>query len=70
MYLNRDDCDKYVFHMQKNHKSKGGAVWGIIKKKTVSMFILHTRFIQGVSNNYKSWELQIMSQSLLKVLTA
>ncbi|XP_036094273.1 mis18-binding protein 1 isoform X2 [Rousettus aegyptiacus] len=33
--IDRDDCDKYVFHMQKNHKSKGGAVWGIIKKKTV-----------------------------------
>lgn len=32
--INRDDCDKYVFHMQKNHKSKGGIVWGNIKKKT------------------------------------
>uniref|UniRef100_A0A8C3VXW6 Mis18-binding protein 1 n=1 Tax=Catagonus wagneri TaxID=51154 RepID=A0A8C3VXW6_9CETA len=33
--INRDDCDKYVFHMQKSHKSKGGIVWGNIKKKTV-----------------------------------
>ncbi|XP_077617404.1 mis18-binding protein 1 [Crocuta crocuta] len=33
--INRDDCDKYVFRMQKNHKSKGGIVWGNIKKKTV-----------------------------------
>ncbi|XP_045143575.1 mis18-binding protein 1 [Echinops telfairi] len=33
--INRDDCDKYVFHMQKNHKSKGGIVWGNIKKKAV-----------------------------------
>ncbi|XP_075388223.1 mis18-binding protein 1 isoform X2 [Tenrec ecaudatus] len=32
--VNRDDCDKYVFHMQKTHKSKGGIVWGNIKKKT------------------------------------
>lgn len=41
LYSNRDDCDKYVFRMQKNHKSKGGIVWGNIKKKTVSTFILH-----------------------------
>uniref|UniRef100_A0A673T6T2 Mis18-binding protein 1 n=1 Tax=Suricata suricatta TaxID=37032 RepID=A0A673T6T2_SURSU len=33
--INRDDCDKYVFRMQKKHKSKGGIVWGNIKKKTV-----------------------------------
>ncbi|KAM5339165.1 mis18-binding protein 1 isoform 2-T2 [Glossophaga mutica] len=33
--INRNDCDKYVFHMQKKHKSKGGIVWGNIKKKTV-----------------------------------
>ncbi|XP_040332989.1 mis18-binding protein 1 isoform X2 [Herpailurus yagouaroundi] len=33
--INRDDCDKYVFRMQKEHKSKGGIVWGNIKKKTV-----------------------------------
>uniref|UniRef100_A0A9L0SI69 Mis18-binding protein 1 n=1 Tax=Equus caballus TaxID=9796 RepID=A0A9L0SI69_HORSE len=33
--INRNECDKYVFHMQKNHKSKGGIVWGNIKKKTV-----------------------------------
>ncbi|KAB1277791.1 Mis18-binding protein 1 [Camelus dromedarius] len=33
--INRDDCDKYVFRMQKTHKSKGGIVWGNIKKKTV-----------------------------------
>uniref|UniRef100_A0A9L0R1X4 Mis18-binding protein 1 n=1 Tax=Equus caballus TaxID=9796 RepID=A0A9L0R1X4_HORSE len=32
--INRNECDKYVFHMQKNHKSKGGIVWGNIKKKT------------------------------------
>ncbi|KAM6201411.1 mis18-binding protein 1 [Rhynchocyon petersi] len=32
--INRDDCDKYVFHMQKNHKS--GIVWGNIRKKTVA----------------------------------
>ncbi|XP_054546159.1 mis18-binding protein 1 isoform X2 [Talpa occidentalis] len=31
--INRDDCDKYVFHMQKRHK--GGVVWGNIKKKIV-----------------------------------
>nr|XP_045756739.1 mis18-binding protein 1 [Mirounga angustirostris] len=33
--INRNDCDKYVFRMQKTHKSKGGIVWGNIKKKTV-----------------------------------
>ncbi|XP_019307462.2 mis18-binding protein 1 isoform X4 [Panthera pardus] len=33
--LHWDDCDKYVFRMQKEHKSKGGIVWGNIKKKTV-----------------------------------
>ncbi|XP_036313923.1 mis18-binding protein 1 isoform X2 [Pipistrellus kuhlii] len=33
--INRNDCDKYVFHMQKKHKKKGGVVWGNIKKKTV-----------------------------------
>ncbi|XP_026921459.1 mis18-binding protein 1 isoform X2 [Acinonyx jubatus] len=33
--INRDDCDKYVFRMQKEHKSKGGIVWGNIKKKRV-----------------------------------
>ncbi|XP_053512809.1 mis18-binding protein 1 [Artibeus jamaicensis] len=33
--INRNECDKYVFHMQKKHKSKGGIVWGNIKKKTV-----------------------------------
>ncbi|XP_008071626.1 mis18-binding protein 1 [Carlito syrichta] len=33
--INRNDCDKYVFHMQKNHKSNGGIAWGNIKKKTV-----------------------------------
>nr|XP_019607281.1 PREDICTED: mis18-binding protein 1 [Rhinolophus sinicus] len=33
--IDRDDCDKYVFHMQKKGQSKGGIVWGNIKKKTV-----------------------------------
>ncbi|KAM9646189.1 mis18-binding protein 1 isoform 1-T1 [Trichechus inunguis] len=33
--INRDDCDKYVFHMQKKHKNNGGIVWGNVKKKTV-----------------------------------
>ncbi|XP_045655258.1 mis18-binding protein 1 isoform X1 [Ursus americanus] len=33
--INRNDCDKYVFRMQKTHKSKGGIVWGNIKKKKV-----------------------------------
>ncbi|XP_075860169.1 mis18-binding protein 1 isoform X2 [Microcebus murinus] len=33
--INRNDCDKYVFCMQKNHKSNGGIVWGNIKKKMV-----------------------------------
>ncbi|XP_037690858.1 mis18-binding protein 1 [Choloepus didactylus] len=33
--INRDECDKYVFRMQKNHKSNGGTVWGNVKKKTV-----------------------------------
>ncbi|XP_061015216.1 mis18-binding protein 1 [Dama dama] len=32
--INRNDCDKYVFRMQKTHKSKGGTTWGNIKKKT------------------------------------
>ncbi|XP_062946202.1 mis18-binding protein 1 [Cynocephalus volans] len=34
--INRNDCDKYVFRMQKNHKSNGGIVWGKIKKNTVA----------------------------------
>uniref|UniRef100_A0A8C8Z0B5 Mis18-binding protein 1 n=1 Tax=Prolemur simus TaxID=1328070 RepID=A0A8C8Z0B5_PROSS len=33
--INRNDCDKYVFCMQKNHKSKGGIVWGNIRKNKV-----------------------------------
>nr|XP_023401904.1 mis18-binding protein 1 isoform X1 [Loxodonta africana] len=33
--INRNDCDKYVFHMQKNHKNNGGIVWGNVRKKTV-----------------------------------
>nr|XP_030710738.1 mis18-binding protein 1 isoform X2 [Globicephala melas] len=33
--INRADCDKYVFRMQKTHKSKGGTVWGNVKKKTI-----------------------------------
>ncbi|XP_021796866.2 mis18-binding protein 1 isoform X2 [Papio anubis] len=33
--INRNDCDKYVFRMQKYHKSNGGIVWGNIKKKLV-----------------------------------
>ncbi|XP_076797941.1 mis18-binding protein 1 isoform X2 [Arvicanthis niloticus] len=37
--VERNDCDKYVYHMQKNAKkygkSKGGLVWGNIRKKTV-----------------------------------
>uniref|UniRef100_G1L5Q2 Mis18-binding protein 1 n=2 Tax=Ailuropoda melanoleuca TaxID=9646 RepID=G1L5Q2_AILME len=33
--INRNDCDKYVFRMQKTHKSKGGIVWGNIKRKKV-----------------------------------
>ncbi|XP_055990238.1 mis18-binding protein 1 [Sorex fumeus] len=33
--VKRGDCDKYVFHMQKTHKNKGGIVWGNVKKKTV-----------------------------------
>ncbi|XP_028638315.1 mis18-binding protein 1 [Grammomys surdaster] len=37
--IERNDCDKYVYHMQKNakkcSKSKGGLVWGNIRKKTV-----------------------------------
>uniref|UniRef100_A0A8C6ENB6 Mis18-binding protein 1 n=1 Tax=Marmota marmota marmota TaxID=9994 RepID=A0A8C6ENB6_MARMA len=31
--INRNDCDKYVYRMQKNHKSNGGIVWGNVKKK-------------------------------------
>ncbi|XP_031211628.1 mis18-binding protein 1 isoform X2 [Mastomys coucha] len=37
--IERNDCDKYVYHMQKNAKkygkNKGGLVWGNIRKKTV-----------------------------------
>ncbi|XP_054944380.1 mis18-binding protein 1 isoform X3 [Physeter macrocephalus] len=33
--INRANCDKYVFRMQKSHKSKGGTVWGNIKRKTI-----------------------------------
>uniref|UniRef100_F7ICH8 Mis18-binding protein 1 n=2 Tax=Callithrix jacchus TaxID=9483 RepID=F7ICH8_CALJA len=33
--INRNDCDKYVFRMQKFHKGNGGVVWGNIKKKLV-----------------------------------
>ncbi|XP_055274300.1 mis18-binding protein 1 isoform X2 [Moschus berezovskii] len=33
--INRNDCDKYVFRMQKTRKSKGGTTWGNIKKKTI-----------------------------------
>ncbi|XP_023579509.1 mis18-binding protein 1 [Octodon degus] len=33
--IKRDDCDKYVSRIQKNHKSNGGMAWGNIKKKKV-----------------------------------
>ncbi|XP_053451327.1 mis18-binding protein 1 isoform X2 [Nycticebus coucang] len=33
--INRNDCDQYVFRMQKKQKSHGGIVWGNIKKKMV-----------------------------------
>ncbi|KAM6181643.1 mis18-binding protein 1 [Erethizon dorsatum] len=33
--IQRDDCDKYVSRIQKTHKSKGGIVWGNVKKKKV-----------------------------------
>lgn len=37
--INRNDCDKYIYHMQKNAKkygkSNGNLVWGNIRKKTV-----------------------------------
>lgn len=62
MYSNRNDCDKYVFRMQKTHKSKGGIVWGNIKKKKVSLFILHL-FITSIEQlsymaNCGSYELR------------
>ncbi|VCX39850.1 unnamed protein product [Gulo gulo] len=40
--INRNDCDKYVFRMQKNHRSKGGIVWGNIKKKVETDFLTPT----------------------------
>ncbi|XP_068946292.1 mis18-binding protein 1-like [Petaurus breviceps papuanus] len=33
--VNRKDCDKYVFQMQKENKSNGGMVWANVKKKLV-----------------------------------
>ncbi|XP_036607237.1 mis18-binding protein 1 [Trichosurus vulpecula] len=33
--VNRKDCDKYVFQMQKENKSHGGMVWANVKKKVV-----------------------------------
>ncbi|XP_013365797.1 PREDICTED: mis18-binding protein 1 isoform X2 [Chinchilla lanigera] len=33
--VKRNDCDKYVSRIQKNHKSNGGMVWGNIKKRKV-----------------------------------
>ncbi|XP_020843756.1 mis18-binding protein 1 isoform X2 [Phascolarctos cinereus] len=33
--VNRKDCDKYVFQMQKENKSHGGMVWANVKKKLV-----------------------------------
>lgn len=46
LYSYSDDYDKYVFHMQKNAKKYGkcGLVWGNIRKKTVSMFIIYRHF--------------------------
>lgn len=60
--------------MQKNHKSKGGIVWGNIKKKTVSIFILHS-FTQQISvNNCNSWQVVVVRSYVtvpaLTVLTA
>lgn len=48
--------------MQKTHKSKGGIVWGNIKKKKVSLFILHL-FITSIEQlsymaNCGSYELR------------
>ncbi|XP_073924150.1 mis18-binding protein 1 isoform X5 [Castor canadensis] len=31
--IKRDDCDKYVYRMQKNHK-RNGIIWGNVKKNT------------------------------------
>ncbi|XP_043843407.1 mis18-binding protein 1 [Dromiciops gliroides] len=33
--VNRKDCDKYVFQMQRKNKSHGGMVWANVKKKLV-----------------------------------
>ncbi|XP_021118382.1 mis18-binding protein 1 [Heterocephalus glaber] len=33
--IKRNDCDKYVSRIQKNHRSNGGIAWGNIKKKKV-----------------------------------
>ncbi|XP_012395531.1 mis18-binding protein 1 isoform X1 [Sarcophilus harrisii] len=33
--VNRKDCDKYVFQMQKDNKTHGGIVWANVKKKLV-----------------------------------
>ncbi|XP_042533822.1 mis18-binding protein 1 [Dipodomys spectabilis] len=33
--IKRNDCDRYVFHMQKTNRSHGGIVWGKVRRKTV-----------------------------------
>lgn len=40
LYLNSNDCDKYVFRMQKAHKSKGGTTQGAISRKDGKYFSL------------------------------
>uniref|UniRef100_A0A8C5LES9 Mis18-binding protein 1 n=1 Tax=Jaculus jaculus TaxID=51337 RepID=A0A8C5LES9_JACJA len=59
--IKRDDCDKYVYHMQKEGKkygnSNGGLVWGNIKKKKIATDFSSpttrrkTRFNQDLGEN-------------------
>uniref|UniRef100_A0A2K5C4L8 Mis18-binding protein 1 n=1 Tax=Aotus nancymaae TaxID=37293 RepID=A0A2K5C4L8_AOTNA len=49
--VNRNDCDKYVFRMQKYHKGNRGIVWGNIKKKLVSIFLYPTHISETTFTN-------------------
>ncbi|XP_048217747.1 mis18-binding protein 1 isoform X3 [Perognathus longimembris pacificus] len=54
--IKRDDCDRYVFHMQKTHKSHGGMVWGNVRRKTVetdlpTVLSRETSFNKGLGEN-------------------
>ncbi|KAM4853911.1 mis18-binding protein 1 isoform 1-T2 [Thomomys bottae] len=55
--IKRDDCDRYVFHMQKTHGGHGGIVWDKVRRKPVendfsTELPRKTSFNKGLGENF------------------